>query len=391
MKITEVEAILLKGDEVYGSAAGADEAVDQGDWQVIVRVATDEGLTGYSDVETLSTAAAEIINGRSMSVTGFLTLDRLLIGRDPLDVEGCWTQMYIGSNYYGRRGIVMQCMSAIDNCLWSIRGQAEGRPLYELLGGKRRERVRAYASTLFRRTPEGCAAAARRYVELGFTAVKFGWGVFGSDEKRDRELVAAAREGLGAERDLLVDPGWYGSGWDNPTLGMRSREANLAMCEWLESYDVGWVEDFVHPELFEDYAWVREQAGVPIAAGEQVATVWEFERFIEEGCVDVAQPDLSRCGGMTVARRVATMADAAGIDLVPHSWLTDLLTGYSLHLIATLERALYVEFNVAQSGLTRGVCGGAIGLDDDGTVRVPTGVGLGVEVDTDFIAGHRVN
>ena len=391
MKIADVEAILLRGEQTYRSAAGADEVVDQGDWQMIVRIGTDEGLAGYSDVETLSTAAVEIINGRTMSGPGFQTLDTLLIGRDPLDVEQRWDEMYIGSNYYGRRGITMHCISAIDNCLWSIRAQAAGKPLCELLGTPRRDRIPAYASTLFRQTPEGCADAAKRYVDLGFGAVKFGWGVFGSDPKRDRELVAAAREGIGPDCELLIDPGWYGSGWNPPRHEPRTREENLAMCEWLESYNVGWVEDFIHPEHFDDYAWVRQRSGAPIAAGEQVATVWEFERFIDGGCVDVVQPDLTRCGGLTVARQVAAMAERADIDLVPHSWLTDLLTGYSLHLIATLRRAKYVEFNVAQSDLTRGVCGGAMTLNDDGTVSIPTGVGLGVDVDTDFIAAHRVN
>jgi L-rhamnonate dehydratase len=103
------------------------------------------------------------------------------------------------------------------------------------------------------------------------------------------------------------------------------------------------------------------------------------------------QPDLSRCGGLTVASRVAKMAEIANIDLVPHSWQTDLLHAYSLHLVATLPRAMFLEFNVAQSKLTRGVCGGALSLNKDGTVSVPDGVGLGFDVDDQFIRAHRVS
>lgn len=390
MRVTEVEPVLLKGEQEYRASPGADEPIDNGDWQMLVRVATDEGLTGWSDVETLSTAAVSIIDGPGMGMFGFHSLRELLIGQDPLEIERIWDHLYTGSAYYGRRGIALHVISAIDNCLWSIRAQAAGQPLSIVLGGRRRERVTAYASTLFRETPEAMTRAAGAYVEKGFQAVKFGWGVFGEDPGRDVELVAAAREALGPDRALLVDPGWFAAGWKGPWRP-RSLADNIALCERVAPYNPGWVEDFVHPEKFEEYALVREASPVPIAAGEQVSTVWDFERFIGMGCVDVIQPDLTRCGGLTVARRAAEMADRAGIDFVPHCWLTDLLTAYSLHLIATLPRAPYIEFNVSQSDLTRGVCGGKLSLNEDGTVSIPDGPGIGVDVDTDFIAAHRVN
>lgn len=388
MRITAVEPILLRGAETYRSTAGGEEAVDNGDWQLLVRVATDEGIDGWADVETLGPAAVAIIAGPSMAIMGFRTLGDLLIGDNPLDVARLWDKLYVGSAYYGRRGIAMQCISAIDNCLWSIRAQAAGMSLAALLGGRRRDRVTAYASTLFRDTPEGMAQAARGYVEQGFRAVKFGWGVFGEDPGRDRELVAAAREALGPERTLMVDPGWYPVGWKQPGP-MRNRRQAVELCAWLADYQVAWVEDFIHPERFDEYAYVRARSPVPIAAGEQVATVWDFERLIGGGCVDVVQPDLSRCGGLSVAAKVAAMAEEAGIDLVPHSWLTHLLTGYSLQLIAALPRARFVEFNVSQSALTRGVAPAGFRLEPDGTVAIPDEVGIGVEVDRDFIAAHR--
>ena len=390
MRITEVEAILLRGDQAYRATAGAQEAVDNGDWQLIVRVATDEGLSGWADVETLAPAAAAIISGQGMAILGFKTLSELLIGENPLDVEAIWEKLYVGSAYYGRRGVAMHCISAVDNCLWSIRAQAAGMSLARLLGGKRRDRITAYASTLFRSTPEGMAAASRGYVEKGYRAVKFGWGVFGQDPGRDRELVAAAREALGPDRALLVDPGWYPAGWTEPGP-MRSRREAVALCQWLADYDVGWVEDFIHPEHFEEYAYVRARSPVPVAAGEQMATVWDFERFIAEGCADVIQPDISRCGGVTVAKQVALLADKAGLELVPHSWLTHLLTGYSLQLIATLPRARYVEFNVSQSRLTAGIAHAPFELAEDGTIAIPDTPGIGVTVDTAFVAAHRVN
>lgn len=389
MKITEVEPILLRGTAAYGAGASGAEATDNGDWQLLIRVATDEGLIGWSDVETLAPAAVSIIAGEGMATVGFQTLGSLLIGEDPLDVERLWDKLYVGSAYYGRRGIAMHCISALDNCLWSICAQAAGVPLSQLLGGKRRDRVMAYASTLFRSTPEGMIEAAQGYIDKGYRAVKFGWGVFGQDPGRDRELVAAARQALGPDRYLMVDPGWYPTVTPN-RMQPRSRADNEALCQWLGDYDVRWVEDFIHPENFDEYAAVRASSPVPVAAGEQVSTSWEFARFIEGGCVDVIQPDLTRCGGLTVAKQVAGMATRAGIDLVPHSWLTHLLTGYSLQLIATLPRARFVEFNVSQSPLTAGIAPTSLTLDTEGYIAIPDGVGIGIEVDTAFVDAHRV-
>jgi L-rhamnonate dehydratase len=390
MLINAVEPILLKGRSAYASQAGGAEATDNGDWQLIIRVATDAGLVGYADVETLGPAAVAIVAGQGMAVTGFKTLGEVLVGEDARDIARLWDRMYIGSAYYGRRGIAMQCLSAIDNALWSIRAQATSLPIARLLGGRRRDRVTAYASTLFRSTPEGMAEAAQGYVDRGFRAVKFGWGVFGEDEGRDRELVAAAREALGPDRHLFVDPGWYPVGWTKPGPERSLRDA-IRLCRWLADYNVGWVEDFIHPERFEEYAAVRKESPVPLAAGEQLATHWEFERFIGMGCVDVIQPDLSRCGGLTVAQKIREMAVAANIDCVPHSWLTHLLTGYSLQFIATLPRATFVEFNVSQSPLTSGIAPSRFQLEEDGTVLIPDSVDMGVTVDEDFIQAHRVN
>jgi L-rhamnonate dehydratase len=185
MRIRSVEPILLRGRETYRATSGADEATDNGDWQLLIKISTDEGLTGWADVETLGPAAVAVVAGEGMAITGFKTLGELLIGEDPRDTERLWDKLYVGSAYYGRRGLAMQCISAIDNALWSINAQAAGMPLARILGGRRRDRVMAYASTLFRATPEGMAEAARGYVERGFRAVKFGWGVFGEDYGRE--------------------------------------------------------------------------------------------------------------------------------------------------------------------------------------------------------------
>lgn len=386
MRITDVTPFLLRGDEVYGAHEGDAEATDQGDYLLLVRVRTDEGIEGWADVETLGPVAVEVIAGRSMGAMGFRTLAEILVGEDPLDIDQRWTDLYLASAYYGRRGVVMQCISAIDNCLWSIAAQAAEAPLHDLLGGARRDRIPAYASTLFRLSPEANAAAARWYVDQGFSAVKFGWGGFGVDPGHDRECLAAIREALGPDRTLMVDPGWYVDIAGRPST--RSREATTTMLATISEFDPYWVEDFVHPDLLEDYRDLKgEFPSLRFAAGEQQATTWEFDRLLDTDALSVVQPDLSRCGGLTVASALAPAAAERGVEVVTHSWLTDLLHGHSLHYLSALPEATWVEFNVAQSTLSRGVTLGRMTLQD-GCVAVPEGIGIGVLPDLDFIAAH---
>lgn len=384
MKITGVTPFLLRGEQIYGSHAGEDEATDQGDWLILIRVSTDEGIDGWSDVETLGPLAARVISGEGMGAMGFHTIASELVGKDPLEVERLWEELYLATCYYGRRGVVMQCISAIDNCLWSIRAQAAQVDLATVLGGRRRDRLPAYASTLFRRTPEENAAAAARYVQLGYRGVKFGWGGFGIDAGRDRENLAAIRSALGPELALMTDPGWYVE--QNGRPRRRSDEQTREMLAVLAEFDPYWVEDFLHPEMFGEYARFKQEFPVlRFAAGEQYATRWDFDRLIAEARIDVMQPDLTRCGGLTVAAEVTPQAQALGIEVVTHSWLTDLLHAYSLHLLSTLVDATWVEFNVAQSTLTRSVARSPMTLAPDGTVAVPDGPGLGVEIDMDYV------
>ncbi|MER7007626.1 enolase C-terminal domain-like protein [Dactylosporangium sp. NPDC000555] len=152
------------------------------------------------------------------------------------------------------------------------------------------------------------------------------------------------------------------------------------------------VEDFVHPEEFGTYRDLkRDFPDLRFAAGEQQSTIWDFRRLIHESRVDVLQPDLSRCGGMTVAAQLAAEPGTADREIVTHSWLTDLLHAYSLHYLATLPAATWVEFNVAQSRLSRGVARDHLSLSADGTVSVPDGPGIGVDVDEDFVRSRQLN
>jgi L-alanine-DL-glutamate epimerase-like enolase superfamily enzyme len=381
VKIIDVEAIILESPYENRPPDGADEAHGVKHC-LLLRVSTDEGLTGWSDVETAPHVAASMVSAPGSGTGMFEGLRELVVGEDPFDVERLWDKIFRGTIYYGRRGVALQVLSAFDIACHDLMGKAAGRPVHKLLGGARRGRVRAYASTLFRKTPDAMRRACEFYRSRGFTAVKFGWGSFGEDRKRDLALVSAAREALGADVTLLVDPGW---------MVNRSAGDAIDLCRALEPYDVFWLEDFLHPECYEGYARVKT-AGVRmrLAAGEQEATAWGFRELIHRARIDVLQPDLSRCGGFTQARRIAWDAEHAGVDVCPHAWLTDLLTAASLHFNSVLPRALFLEYNVCENPMLREIIRNPVRLDPDGTIEVPSGPGLGIEVDEQAVRRFRV-
>ncbi len=381
MKIASVEAMVLKSEGLYRSPDSAEEPPGP-TYMGLVKVTTDNGLVGYSDMETSATVAKAAIDAPRWSEPGMECFDglaSLVVGENPLEVERLWYKMWRGSVYYGRRGVAIQAISAIDIALWDICGKFYSQPVHILLGARHCDRVRAYASTLFRPTPQDMREAARRYIDEGFTAVKFGWGVFGTDESRDVALVEAARAELG-NRDLLVDTGWFVE---------RTPKQAIQLVRRIEPFRPYFVEELLHPEDYDGYARVAEAVDVPIACGEQEATEWGFHELIHRARVDVLQPDLTRCGGFTAARKIVHMAELANRLVIPHSWSSDLLTAASLHLNAFQRRPVLVEFNTSQGPLSRELVREPLRLDD-GYLRVPTGPGLGVEVDDGAIARFRI-
>ena len=382
MKITDVEAIILESPYAYSAPDGSEEAHGVGHC-LLIKVTTDEGIVGWSDVETAPHVGAAAVEAPVSGTGMFEGLRSLVVGEDPFDVERLWNKVYRGSVYYGRRGVAIQVLSGFDIACHDVIGKAIGRPLHKVLGGAERDRIRAYASTLFRPTPDDMKRACADYLEHGFTAIKFGWGVFGEDRKRDVALVAAAREAIGPDVELLVDAGWGVN---------RSPYDAVELLRRLEPYDVYFLEDFLHPECYEGYARVKE-AGVKtrLAAGEQEATAWGFHHLIVHGKVDVIQPDLSRCGGLSQIRKILWEAERAGVDVCPHAWLTDLLTAASLHVNACLPRSLFLEYNVSDSPMLREIIRNPVQMDGDGMIPVPQGPGLGIEVDETAVERFRIN
>ncbi|HUP32242.1 MAG TPA: mandelate racemase/muconate lactonizing enzyme family protein [Gaiellaceae bacterium] len=375
MRITDVEAVVLRQPSV-------DEGIADGSQDdLVVLVHTDEGITGIGEVDSAPEVVAALVEGNGSHAVA-VGLRELLIGEDPLDVERLWRKMYRGTIYVGRRGITVHAISGIDIALWDIKGKALGKPVCELIGEPRRDRVRAYASRLMPETPEETYDAVGELREQGFMAVKLGWGPLGKDAAYDVQLASAACEAAGDGVEILIDAGLgYVDDVERATRAARG----------LEELGVTWLEEPFEPDEYEAYAELADTVEIPIAAGEQDATRWGFRELIERGHVDIVQPDVTRCGGITELLRIAELAAAHGVATVPHAWKSGIIKAASLHVNAILPEALYQEYCVAGTPINTELTVQRLPVEADGAIAVPTGPGLGVELDFDVVERLRVN
>lgn len=274
-------------------------------YAVIVKVTTDEGLYGLGTVGVGNGAAAYIVEHH---------LKPIVMGENPFDVELLWAKMFRSTLNYGRKGLVLEAISAIDIALWDIMGKATGQPVYNLLGGKVHERIPVYASRLYaNRDLDTLAAQARRFVDRGFSAVKqrFGHGPRDGPQgmKRNLELVLTVRQAVGPDIELMADA--Y-MGWDVSYA--------IRMIHMIEDagLNLRWVEEPLIPDDIDGYAEIRRAVRTPISGGEHEFTRYGFRELIEKGAVDILQPDVNRVGGITEARKVWAMAAAHDLPVIPH-------------------------------------------------------------------------
>ena len=375
MKITDVEAVILRQPVLDdGIADGSQD-------DLVVLVHTDEGITGIGEVDSAPEAVRAMINAPGSHAIAN-SLHDLVVGENPLDVERLWHKMYRGLIYVGRRGIALHAISGIDIALWDIKGKALGKPVSELIGTPQRDRVRAYASRLMPDTPDEVRAAVGALREQGFTAVKLGWGPLGADADHDLALAAAACEAGGDGVTILIDAG-LGYGAD--------AQKAIGVARGLEKLGVFWLEEPFEPDEYEAYAELADTVDIRVAAGEQDTTLWGFRELIERGHVDLVQPDVTRCGGITELLRIAEFAHERGIETVPHAWKSGIIKAASLHVNAVLPEALFQEYCVAETPINTLLTRERLPIDSEGFLAVPTGPGLGVELDLDVLERYRVD
>jgi len=371
MKITDVDAIYLRLPQVK-------EQCDSGQDALIVRVHTDAGITGIGEVDSSPMAVKGAIEG-PFSHTTASGLRELVLGEDPFETEKIWYKMYRQNTYGGRRGVGLHAMSGIDIALWDIKGKALGLPIWKLLGGGFHKKIRPYASSLWGPTPEATRELAKRYVDRGFSAVKFGWDPMGRDRATDIALVREARRGLGDDVDLLVDAGLV---WDAKTAIQRARA--------FADYDIFWLEEPLLPDDYDGYRKLSEAVDVRIAAGEEESNRLSFIELMDRGRIDVVQVDLTRVGGFTEAMKVASLAVDRGLPVVNHGFTTYINVAAALHFLNAIPNSFILEFVAEEETTLRDEITRQRIEAVDGMLDIPMAPGLGIDLNDDAIEKYRV-
>lgn len=337
---------------------------------VLVRIDTDEGIVGWGEAHhgRCPGAIAKLID---------TTMKELVLGMDALDVTGVWAKVYqMQLASHGMGAAAAMALSGIDMALWDIRGKAVGWPLYRLLGG-RSQPVKAYAGgiSLGWQAADALADEAAAHVQSGYKALKLR---VGDTPKRDIERAGAVRAALGDDIDILVDA--------NTRYTMADVRRVMPAYQELA---IGWLEEPFPPHDRRSYLDAARLGTVPLAAGENHFTRFEFTQVIEDGAVQFVQPDLSKTGGVTEAMRIAALASSWKISVNPHTSATALNMAASIHYLAAVDNAGYFEGDVTSYNPFRDDMAGApYEIVPDGTVLPLEKPGLGLDIDEDFLRAH---
>lgn len=322
MKITEVRAFLASAESqgsplfaqpwrltpssVFYEERHRNQTGKQKIGELIVEVVTDDGLIGLGSVGAARGNALHTIKEH---------LTPILLNESPFDVELLWERMYRHTVKFGRKGMAIEAISGVDIALWDLMGKATNQPVYNLLGGRTRDRIRAYASKLYpTENLDLLAQEARSYVEGGFTAIKLrlGHGPRGGKPgmRHNLELLRIVRDAIGLDVDLAVD---VHMGWDVPYSIRMIREIEDA------GHELVWVEEPVMPDNIDGYAQIAAAVDTPIAGGEHEFTRYGFKELIERRAVDIVQLDVNRAGGITESLKIWSLAAAHNLDVIPHA------------------------------------------------------------------------
>ncbi len=345
-----------------------------------VKLYTDSGLTGVGE--------ASLERNDIVVVKALESLKDFLVGKDPFQIEYIWNALYKQTFKYGQL-IILTALSGVEQALWDIKGKALGVPVYELLGGKLRDRVRAYANAWAfqevvtemteKDTPESLAKNALKMVDKGFTAMKWdpfrhgGQVIPKSEEEFAIACVKAVREAVGPSIDLLIE-----------CHGRFNMISAIRMAQKLEPFDPFFYEEPIPPDNIDALAALQAAINLPIATGERLYTRWEFRPLLEKQAARIIQPDICNVGGIWELKKIAAMAEAYYVAVQPHNSNGPVQTVASLHLDASIPNFVFQEFFYPYLDQYNEILTEPIKYQD-GYLEIPTGPGLGTDIREEVI------
>ena len=350
----------------------------------LVEIKTNDGLTGWGE------AFCQGLEPPEISATVIKTaLKPLLLEQSPLNIEVLWHKMYNMTRDFGRKGSVISGISAIDIALWDIAGKFYNQPIYQLLGGAFRTKIKPYATGFYR--IKGIGEAKRlseeaiSHYENGFDhmKVKLGFGL--DDDLKCMKTITEAIEGKAIT--LMVD-----------TNHAYGRTEALELGYALKDYNLRWYEEPVVPEDITGYVELRSKLKMPIAGGENEHTLFGYKSLFENGAVDIAQPDIGSCGGITAAKHIIALAHSFGVEVNPHVWGSAVAQSASIQVIASIPtthhsifaRSPILEYDQSSHPFRRELLNEPIELED-GLVNVSTKPGLGIDINMSTIKKYKTN
>lgn len=384
LKITHIDChVLLDPSCDVGATSSAQD-------DIVVEIHTDEGLTGIGESDVNPWIARACIEAPGTHTMG-LGLAEMLIGEDPLHPEVLWEKLYVGSAMNGRRGAVIHAIGALDMALHDLRGKALGKPCYELLGGAVRPSITPYASLQpevgsFDAYRHSIIEWAKRAKASGFRAAKLEVTPCGpyahkglkASHQEMTAVIGAVREAVGQDFTLMVDVQYAFPDADTCLKAIRP---------WVD-FNLFFIETPLPSDDLAGYARLASEQPIPIAAGEWLATRFEFLDLMDRGKVRVVQPDVGRVGGLTEAKRVCDLAEQRDLTIVPHLWKSGISIAAAVHLAATTPNCAFIEFlpnDLCESALRKELVSDELRMVD-GMIPLPTRPGLGFELNREALA-----
>ena len=338
----------------------------------IVKIICDNGIVGWGEAYGPATVVKESVN----------YIKQNIIGMNPLDSDIIWSTLFRRVHDYGRSGVFVSAISAIDIALWDIKGKYHKLPVSTLLGGSYREKIRPYATGLYfsdsKTLTDDLCNEAMEYVNEGFKSIKMKVGL---NIKSDVNNVKAVRNTIGPDIELMID-----------SNHAYSYDEALKLSKKLEDQDIKWFEEPLSPEFYDQYSDFKSKSLIPVAAGECEYLRYGFQKLLDKNCIDFLQMDICSCGGLTEAKRISALSSAKGVKVIPHTWGSGIAFYTAINFISNLEpipgrlynEDAYIEYDRTENKIRENIIKNNITMKD-GYISVNHKPGLGIDVDETYL------